>query len=165
VPWFIFCEICHRHHWSHYHSKVELLFAYEDPNLGEIEIMADTIDIASPVTTFYGALGELTDANGNVVDDTVATASWTSGDTTALTVVPNPNNAVDAVFTALGDAVVTVNVTGDTASGATVTGEGTVTITGFGTSSPAVSVAVNFTLTDPDAPATVPDAPVTPPAA
>jgi len=121
---------------------------------------ADAIDVVFPVVTFYGSVGALTDAEGNVVEDTVASATWTAADT-LVTVAANPNNAVDAVFTAIGNGVVPITVTGTTAAGSQVTGDGTATITGFGTTvGPAVKVAVDLSLTDPDsAPAAVPAAP------
>ena len=162
MPVFIFCDICHRHHWSHYHQRVELLFAFDDPSQGDIDIMANTIDITEstpPVDTFYGSLGALTDANGQTVEDTVATATWSVVDDLVATVAPNPNSAIDAVFTITGNGTSEIDVSGTTASGASVTGTGTVTVSGFGTTvGPATTVEVVLSTTDPTAPITPPAA-------
>ena len=116
---------------------------------------SNSIDVVYPVVTFYGSLGELTDANGTVVEDTVATATWESSDGTVATAAASTVDAIDAVFTVTGNGTTSISISGTTAAGNTVTGFGQATVTGFtAPAGPAVSVEVNLTTTDPAAPAT-----------
>lgn len=115
---------------------------------------SNSIDVVYPVVTFYGSLGELTDANGTVVEDTVATVTWESSDGTVAISSASTLDAIDAVFTVTGNGTTSISVSGTTAAGNTVTGSGQAIVTGYEAApGPAVNVAVNLTV---DAPTTTP---------
>lgn len=125
--------------------------------MAEQDLAVDLSTLAGPVNVF-ASLGELTDATGNVVTDTIASASYTLTDAT-LASITSQDGVGNAEFAlALVDGVETVNVSATTGSAATVTGAATITITGAESKDTATNVAVQLSLT---APAT-PPAPIPP---
>ena len=111
------------------------------------------LDVDLSVTTgpVFASLGELTDANGNVVVDTIATATYALSDATLATIETQDGIGNGTITLLAVDGVETVSVSGTTAAGSVVTGEGTITITGQAAvpPGPATTVAVNLSLTAP----------------
>ena len=89
--------------------------------------MAEQIlNVTSPPTlTVTAALGSVRDVNGNVVNDPVASGTWTVDNSAVGSIAAATDGTLDAVVTLTGTAG-TLNVTfvGTTDSGASITGAG-----------------------------------------
>jgi hypothetical protein len=144
---------------------VKVLLGYEDDE-GDVIMAEEVLDVDLSTLTgpvkVYASLGDLYDGpdeSGNIVSDTIASASYTLSDDTLAT-IESQDGVGNAVFDlTLADGTETVNVSFSTASGATGTGVGQIVISaaeaggGGGTTGTAVSVHIDLSLTPPAAPA------------
>lgn len=113
------------------------------------------IDLSTGIAVVNVAVGDLFDASGDVIEDTVASGEYSVADDTLATLVSQDGAGNAVLNLLLVDGVETVNFTGETATGAQITGEATITITGTAVTTPtgpsaAVTVQLNLSATEAD---------------